>query len=62
MQDFVKNDKNRKRLKNTNATKTAKLDNEKEWLRLASNNPVFGFLNNPEEDIYTMNDGNPFKK
>ena len=33
---------------------------EKEWLRVASANPAFDFLKDPEEDIYTLNDGRPF--
>jgi len=35
---------------------------ESEWLRSAANNPVFGFLNNPEEDIYTSEDGKPLNE
>ena len=31
-----------------------------EWARAASKSPAFDFLNDPEEDIYTMNDGKPF--
>ncbi len=31
-----------------------------EWARAASKSPAFDFLNDPEEDIYTMNDGRPF--
>jgi hypothetical protein len=33
---------------------------EKEWLRTATANPAFDFLKEPEEDIYTKNDGKPF--
>jgi len=33
---------------------------EKEWLRAASANPAFDFLKEPEEDIYTLEDGRPF--
>ena len=33
---------------------------EKEWLRAASANPAFDFLKEPEEDIYTPEDGRPF--
>jgi len=33
---------------------------ETAWLRAASSNPAFAFLNDPEEDIYTLNDGKPF--
>ncbi len=33
---------------------------EKEWLYAASRNPSFDFLNDPEEDIYTLDDGKPF--
>ena len=30
------------------------------WLRAASENPVFDFLNEPAEDVYTLADGSPF--
>ncbi len=33
---------------------------EQEWLRAAAANPVFDFLKEPEEDIYTVADGKPF--
>lgn len=33
---------------------------EKEWLHAASNNQVFDFLKDSEEDIYTLTDGRPF--
>ncbi|MBI5748980.1 MAG: hypothetical protein HZA00_07625 [Nitrospinae bacterium] len=33
---------------------------EKEWLYTAAVNPSFDFLKEPEEDIYTINDGKPF--
>lgn len=33
---------------------------EMEWLRAATANPVFDFLKDPEEDIYTLADGRPF--
>ena len=33
---------------------------EKEWIKAASTNPAFDFLKDPEEDIYTINDGEPF--
>ncbi len=33
---------------------------EKEWLYAAANNPAFDFLKEPEEDIYTSEDGRPF--
>ncbi len=32
---------------------------EQEWLRAAARNPVFDFLNDPAEDIYTRDDGQP---
>ncbi len=32
---------------------------EQEWLRAATTNPVFAFLHDPEEDIYTLEDGKP---
>ncbi len=33
---------------------------EQLWLRSVSNNPAFDFLKDPEEDIYSLNDGKPF--
>ncbi len=33
---------------------------ENEWLYATAHNPAFDFLNNPEEDIYTLADGKPF--
>jgi hypothetical protein len=33
---------------------------DREWLRSAAANPAFGFLNEPEEDVYAPNDGRPF--
>lgn len=33
---------------------------EREWLRAASTNPAFDFLNDPAEDVYTLDDGKPF--
>ena len=33
---------------------------EAEWLHAATINPAFDFLNAPEEDIYTLADGEPF--
>jgi len=33
---------------------------EKEWEQAASTNPSFDFLNDPEENIYTLLDGKPF--
>ncbi len=33
---------------------------EMEWLYAAANNPAFDFLKEPEEDIYTSEDGRPF--
>ena len=32
---------------------------ENEWLKAAAINPVFAFLHDPEEDIYTLEDGKP---
>ena len=31
-----------------------------EWLKAAANNPAFDFLEDPDEDIYTLDDGQPF--
>lgn len=33
---------------------------EGEWLRFAASNPAFDFLKDPAEDIYTLEDGEPF--
>ena len=33
---------------------------ETEWLRAATMNPAFDFLQEPEEDLYTLDDGKPF--
>jgi len=33
---------------------------ETEWLQAAARNPVFDFLQDPEEDIYSLTDGKPF--
>ena len=33
---------------------------EQEWLRAAASNPVFDFLKDPAQDIYTLEDGEPF--
>mgnify|MGYP000557152116 CR=1 FL=1 len=32
---------------------------ESEWLKKALNSSAFSFLSDPEEDIYTLNDGKP---
>jgi hypothetical protein len=34
-------------------------DDEKLWLQSISKNPEFDFLNDPEEDIYSINSGEP---
>ena len=34
---------------------------EREWLRAAATNPALDFLKEPEEDIYTLADGKPFR-
>lgn len=33
---------------------------ETAWLRAAASNPAFDFLDDPQEDIYTLSDGRPF--
>ena len=33
---------------------------EKEWLKAATANPAFDFIKEPEEDIYTREDGKIF--
>jgi hypothetical protein len=37
------------------------IDNEESWLKYASQNPSFQFLSEPEEDIYSVNDGELFQ-
>ncbi len=34
---------------------------ENEWLYAASHNPAFDFLKESTEDIYTIDDGEPFR-
>jgi len=34
---------------------------ETEWLQAAARNPVFAFLSDAEEDIYSLADGEPFR-
>ena len=34
-------------------------EDEQQWLYSISKNPSFDFLNEPEEDIYSLNDGEP---
>lgn len=34
---------------------------EKEWLQAASKNSAFDFLNDSDEDIYTLEDGKPIE-
>ena len=34
---------------------------EQSWLRAAAASPSFAFLAEPEEDIYTLQDGRPFR-
>lgn len=33
---------------------------EKEWMEAAGANPAFAFLSDPDEDIYSLEDGKPF--
>jgi len=35
---------------------------ENEWLKAASKNEAFDFLNDEAEDIYTLNDGKPVRR
>jgi hypothetical protein len=35
-------------------------EEEKLWMDSISRNPAFDFLNDPAEDIYSINDGEPF--
>ena len=34
---------------------------ESEWLHAAASNPAFDFLKEPEEDLYSLSDGRPFR-
>jgi hypothetical protein len=34
--------------------------NETEWLKASMSNSAFEYLSDPQEDIYTINDGKPF--
>lgn len=34
---------------------------EAEWMAAAARNPLFDFLADPAEDIYTLNDGEPIE-
>lgn len=34
---------------------------ESEWLQAGAQNSAFDFLNAPEEDIYSLSDGEPFR-
>jgi len=37
------------------------MDSEENWLRAASSSNAFAFLADPAEDIYTTDDGEPFR-
>lgn len=43
-----------------NTDNTSPVD-ETEWLYAAANNPVFQYLHDPTEDIYTIADGEPIR-
>ncbi len=34
---------------------------ERQWLRAGAVNPAFDFLADPQEDVYTLADGKPFR-
>lgn len=36
-------------------------DTEEVWLRATATSDAFAFLSDPAEDIYTLNDGEPFR-
>ena len=38
----------------------AESDSEEDWLRFAASSDAFAFLADPAEDIYTLEDGEPF--
>ena len=33
---------------------------ERTWFHAAASNPAFAFLHDSEEDVYSLNDGDPF--
>lgn len=35
--------------------------NEADWLKAGANNPAFDYLREPQEDIYSLTDGDPFR-
>lgn len=35
-------------------------DGEEEWIHSAIHNPAFDYLNDPQEDVYSISDGKPF--
>ncbi len=37
------------------------LASEQLWIKSIATNPVFDFLNDPTEDIYSLTDGQPFE-
>lgn len=37
-------------------------DTEEAWLRAAASSDAFAFLADPAEDIYTLDDGEPFRE
>jgi hypothetical protein len=39
---------------------TYESEEEKHWMESISNNPSFGFLMDPVEDVYSIKDGEPF--
>lgn len=42
------------------AIETTRTVDEDEWLRAAARNPAFRDLDSPEEDVYSLEDGDPF--
>lgn len=43
------------------ATSAAESDTEELWLRATASSNAFAFLADPAEDIYTVEDGEPFR-
>jgi hypothetical protein len=41
------------------AKKISEMEEEKLWMDSISKNPSFDFLKEPEEDLYSQNDGEP---
>ena len=50
----------RKTIMSMNSIEISEIEEEKLWMNSISKNPVFDFLSEPSEDIYSQKDGEPF--